>query len=170
MPQKAKTPAKVVQMQPRMKTTGVALDPRQAKALHQQDTAHLIHGFVPLQMQQQKDVPIFVKGQGVYLWDTEGRKYIDGLASLWNVHVGHGRKEINRAVAAQMDKLAFAPTLIGPTSVPFRSSISKWSPAYRACCTWPGLTVIAASWARLIPRVRWIVRRNWSGSSSVKAR
>ena len=118
MPQKAKTPAKVVQMRPRAKAAAVALDPRQAKTLHQQDVAHLVHGFVPLQMHQKQGVPIFVKGQGVYVWDTEGKRYIDGLASLWNVHVGHGRKEINRAVAAQMDKLAFAPTLIGPTSVP----------------------------------------------------
>ena len=118
MQQKAKTPAKVVQMRPRTKPAGMVLDPRQAKALHQQDTAHLVHGFVPLQMHQEKGVPVFVKGQGVYLWDTEGKRYIDGLASLWNVHIGHGRKEITRAVAAQMDKLAFAPTLIGPTSVP----------------------------------------------------
>lgn len=118
MQQKGKPVAKVVQMRPRANAAGIALDPRQAKVLHQQDTAHLIHGFVPLHLHQQKGVPIFVKGQGVYLWDTEGKRYIDGLASLWNVHVGHGRKEINRAVAAQMDKLAFAPTLIGPTSVP----------------------------------------------------
>ena len=40
MQQKAKTPAKVVQMRPRTKPAGMALDPRQAKALHQQDTAH----------------------------------------------------------------------------------------------------------------------------------
>ena len=118
MQQKGKSSAKVVPMRPRAKAAGSALEPRQAKALHQQDTAHLVHGFVPLQMHQKKGVPIFIKGQGVYLWDTEGKRYIDGLASLWNVHVGHGRKEINRAVAAQMDKLAFAPTLIGPTSVP----------------------------------------------------
>lgn len=118
MQRTAKTSTKVVPLRPRVKAAGVALDPRQAKALHQQDAAHLVHGFVPLQMHQKKGVPIFVKGQGVYLWDTEGKRYIDGLASLWNVHVGHGRKEINRAVAAQMDKLAFAPTLIGPTSVP----------------------------------------------------
>jgi len=116
--QHKKASAKVVQMQPKAKVAKVALDPRAAKALHQQDKDHLVHGFVPLQMQQQKGLPIFVKGQGVYLWDTEGKRYIDGLSSLWNVHVGHGRKEINRAVAAQMDKLAFAPTLIGPTSVP----------------------------------------------------
>lgn len=118
MQRKVKTSSKVVQLRPRVRTASVALDPRTAKTLHQQDTAHLVHGFVPLQLQQQKGVPIFVKGQGVYLWDTEGKRYIDGLASLWNVHVGHGRKEINRAVAAQMEKLAFAPTLIGPTSVP----------------------------------------------------
>lgn len=118
MQQRTKTQTKVVQMRPRTKAAPAALAPRQAKALHQQDTAHLIHGFVPLQMHQKQGVPIFVKGQGVYLWDTEGKRYIDGLASLWNVHIGHGRKEINRAVAAQMDQLAFAPTLIGPTSVP----------------------------------------------------
>ena len=125
MPQKAKPSAKVVQMRPRKKVASPALDARTARALHQQDRDHLVHGFVPLQMQQKKGVPIFVKGQGVYLWDTEGKKYIDGLASLWNVHVGHGRKEINRAVAAQMDKLAFAPTLIGPTSVPTVQLASK---------------------------------------------
>ena len=118
MPQNAKPPTKVVQIRPVKRVTSSVFDSRTAHMLHQQDRDHLVHGFVPLQMQQKKGVPIFVKGQGIYLWDTEGKKYIDGLASLWNVHVGHGRKEINRAVAAQMDKLAFAPTLIGPTSVP----------------------------------------------------
>jgi putrescine---pyruvate transaminase len=125
MPQKVKPSATVVQMQPRQKATSATFDAHTARALHQQDRDHLVHGFVPLQMQQKKGVPIFVKGQGIYLWDTEGKKYIDGLASLWNVHVGHGRKEINRAVAAQMDKLAFAPTLIGPTSVPTVQLASK---------------------------------------------
>ncbi|MGE0827615.1 MAG: aspartate aminotransferase family protein [Candidatus Binatia bacterium] len=125
MPQKAKLSAKVVQIRPRKKASSPAVDARIAKTLHQQDRDHLVHGFVPLQLQQQKGVPIFVKGQGVYLWDTEGKKYIDGLASLWNVHVGHGRKEINRAVVTQMDQLAFAPTLIGPTSVPTVRLASK---------------------------------------------
>ncbi|MCS6927643.1 MAG: aspartate aminotransferase family protein [Candidatus Binatia bacterium] len=118
MQPKGRTAATVVPMRPRATATRVALDPRQAKTLHQQDAAHLVHGFVPLQLHQQQGVPIFVKGQGIYLWDTEGKRYIDALASLWNVHVGHGRKEIARAVAAQMNQLAFAPTLIGPTSVP----------------------------------------------------
>lgn len=118
MQHKTKSSAKVVPIRARAKAPGVALDARKARALHQQDRDHLVHGFIPLQLHQKKGVPIFVKGQGVYLWDTEGKRYIDGLSSLWNVHVGHGRKEINRAVAAQMDKLAFAPTLMGPTAVP----------------------------------------------------
>src|SRR5262245_29771714 len=105
MQHKAKSSGTVVQMRSHAKATGAALATRKAKALHQQDRDPLVHGFLPLQMHQKKGAPIFVKGQGVYLWDIEGKRYIDGLASLWNVHVGHGRKEINRAVAAQMDKL-----------------------------------------------------------------
>lgn len=118
MAQKTKARAKVVSLRSRRETARAGLDSRQAKALHKQDADHLVHGFVPLHLQQDKGIPIFIKGQGIYLWDTEGRKYIDGLSSLWNVHVGHGRKEINRAVTAQMNQLAFAPTLIGPTGVP----------------------------------------------------
>lgn len=118
MAQRAKTRGKVVPLRSSKKAASVALSPREARTLRKQDAAHLVHGFVPLHLQQDKGVPVFVKGQGIYLWDTAGKKYIDGLSSLWNVHVGHGRKEINRAVTAQMNKLAFAPTLIGPTSVP----------------------------------------------------
>ena len=38
--------------------------------------------------------PMWVKGEGIYLWDAEGRQYIDGLACLWNVNIGHGRQEL----------------------------------------------------------------------------
>jgi len=54
-----------------------------------------------------------VKGRGIYVWDASGRKYIDGLASLWNVTVGHGRREIASAVARQMRELEYGPTLLG---------------------------------------------------------
>ena len=59
-----------------------------------------------------------VKGKGAYVWDAAGRKYLDGLASLWNVAVGHGRREITRAVAAQMRRLEYAPTLLSFSSAP----------------------------------------------------
>jgi adenosylmethionine-8-amino-7-oxononanoate aminotransferase len=46
------------------------------------------------------------RGEGAYLWDDEGRRYLDGSSSLWYCNVGHGRAEIADAVAAQMRELA----------------------------------------------------------------
>src|SRR5215831_18670586 len=48
---------------------------------------------------------VITRGEGVWLWDEEGNRYLDGSASLWYCNVGHGRAEIADAVAAQMKKL-----------------------------------------------------------------
>src|SRR4051795_1735854 len=45
-------------------------------------------------------------GDGVHVTDEDGRRYLDGTASLWNVNVGHGRTELADAAAAQMRELA----------------------------------------------------------------
>ena len=47
-----------------------------------------------------------VRGEGCRLWDSDGRVYLDGTASLWYCAVGHGRREIADAVAAQMERVA----------------------------------------------------------------
>jgi adenosylmethionine-8-amino-7-oxononanoate aminotransferase len=47
-----------------------------------------------------------VRGEGALVWDVDGNEYVDGMASLWCVNVGHGRREIVDAVAAQMTALA----------------------------------------------------------------
>jgi putrescine---pyruvate transaminase len=49
---------------------------------------------------------VIARGDGAYVWDDEGRRYLDGTASLWNVNVGHGREEIVEAATAQMRTLA----------------------------------------------------------------
>ena len=51
---------------------------------------------------------IMVEGRGCILKDIDGKEYIDGLAGLWLVNVGHGRKEIGEAMAAQAGTLAYA--------------------------------------------------------------
>ncbi|MCF8566787.1 aspartate aminotransferase family protein [Alicyclobacillus tolerans] len=51
---------------------------------------------------------VFERGQGVYLYDVEGKEYIDGMASLWNVNIGHGRKELAQAALDQMSTLAYS--------------------------------------------------------------
>ena len=48
---------------------------------------------------------VLARGEGVFVWDEEGRRYLDGAASLWYANVGHGRKEIAEAVAAQLRAL-----------------------------------------------------------------
>src|SRR5436305_6293545 len=55
------------------------------------------------------EVPIIVKGDGAYIWDSRGRRYLDGLAGLFVVQAGHGRRELAEAAARQAQELAFFP-------------------------------------------------------------
>jgi adenosylmethionine-8-amino-7-oxononanoate aminotransferase len=54
-------------------------------------------------------VPVIVRGEGAYIWDEAGRRYLDGLAGLFTVQVGHGRQELADAAAKQARELAFFP-------------------------------------------------------------
>jgi adenosylmethionine-8-amino-7-oxononanoate aminotransferase len=49
------------------------------------------------------------RGKGCYLWDTSGKRYLDGMAGLYAVQVGHGRNEIADAAGKQAAKLGFVP-------------------------------------------------------------
>lgn len=80
------------------------------------DRARLIHPqHHPV---EHENAQIWVRGEGAYLFDIEGRAYIDGLSGMWNVAVGHGRRELVEAATAQLGKLAFATSYIGATNLP----------------------------------------------------
>jgi adenosylmethionine-8-amino-7-oxononanoate aminotransferase len=64
------------------------------------------------------DPLIFVKGRGVMLTDIHGREYLDGLAGLWNVNVGHGREELAEAAASQIKELAYNSIYAGSSNIP----------------------------------------------------
>lgn len=84
--------------------------------LHRLDQDHLIH---PVHSaQDQREAVIFTSGEGAVLRDVDGRKYLDGLASLWNVHAGHGRRALAEAAAAQMTRLAYASAYSGYSNEP----------------------------------------------------
>ena len=84
--------------------------------LVQRDHAHLLH---PLHYPDDHAEPlILVEGNGVMVKDLAGREYIDGLAGLWNVLVGHGRMELAEAAAKQMAELAYCSSYIGSSNVP----------------------------------------------------
>src|SRR2546430_11998499 len=61
---------------------------------------------------------IIVSGQGATLTDIEGREYVDGMASLWNVNVGYGREVLAAAAAEQMTTLAFSSAYGGFGTAP----------------------------------------------------
>jgi putrescine aminotransferase len=64
----------------------------------------LWHPFADMARVAQREV-VMVRGEGVWLWDREGRRYLDACAGLWYANVGHGRPEIAAAVAAQLEQL-----------------------------------------------------------------
>ena len=60
---------------------------------------------------------VWVRGRGAMLVDADGREYIDGLSSLWNVVLGHGRRELVEAACEQMETLAYASGYSGSSNV-----------------------------------------------------
>ncbi len=87
-----------------------------ADALIRADIEHIIH---PQHHVLDHGEPVvYERGEGALLWDVKGNEYIDGLSSLWNVAVGHGRKELAQTAAEQMERLAFNNSYVGFSNVP----------------------------------------------------
>ena len=85
--------------------------------LKQLDHTYLWHPFTQMQEWMREDPVIISRGDGHYLVDDHGRKYLDGVSSLWcNVH-GHRKKELDDALKDQIDRLAHS-TFLGLSHVP----------------------------------------------------
>ena len=81
------------------------------------DKRYLWHPFTQMQDWLAEDVVIIERGDGCYLIDTAGNRYIDGTASMWtNIH-GHNHPELNTALKTQLDKIAHT-TLLGYSNIP----------------------------------------------------
>ncbi|HET9014066.1 MAG TPA: aspartate aminotransferase family protein [Thermomicrobiaceae bacterium] len=86
--------------------------------LIRKDQAHMLHPVSNLRQLQEYGPLVMARGEGVYLWDTDGKRYIDAFAGLWNVNVGHGRRELAEAMRDQAEELAFCPTFFGLATPP----------------------------------------------------
>jgi adenosylmethionine---8-amino-7-oxononanoate aminotransferase len=85
--------------------------------LRELDRRHLWHPFTQQLGWMVEDAPVIERAEGCTLWDTDGRRYIDGVSSLWcNVH-GHGHPRIDAAVHAQLDRVAHT-TMLGLSHPP----------------------------------------------------
>ncbi|GAA1232552.1 MULTISPECIES: aspartate aminotransferase family protein [Janibacter] len=76
------------------------------------------------------EVPVIVRGEGHRIWDDRGREYIDGLAGLFVVQVGHGRAELAQAAAKQAEQLAFFPlwSYAHPAAIELAERLARMAP------------------------------------------
>jgi adenosylmethionine-8-amino-7-oxononanoate aminotransferase len=75
-------------------------------------------------------VPVIVRGEGAYVWDDRGRRYLDGLAGLFTVQAGHGRQELADAAARQARELAFFPlwSYAHPRAIELAERLVQYAP------------------------------------------
>jgi 4-aminobutyrate---pyruvate transaminase len=82
------------------------------------DVETLVHPYTNLATFRETGPLIIERGQGVYVYDTDGKPYIEGMAGLWCTALGYGNEELVEAAAAQMRKLSFAHVFTGKSHDP----------------------------------------------------
>ena len=78
----------------------------------------------------QHEVPVMVRGEGPYVWDQHGKRYLDGLAGLFTSQIGHGRTELAEAASKQASELAYFPlwTYAHPRAIELADRIADLAP------------------------------------------
>jgi adenosylmethionine-8-amino-7-oxononanoate aminotransferase len=100
--------------------------------------------------QDEKEIPIFVRGEGVHLFDDKGKRYLDGLSGLFTVQVGHGRADIAAAGARQAEQLAYYPiwSAAHPAAIELAARLAALAPAdlNRVFFTSGGSEAVESAW------------------------
>jgi adenosylmethionine-8-amino-7-oxononanoate aminotransferase len=95
-------------------------------------------------------VPVIVRGEGAYVYDDAGRRYLDGLAGLFTVQVGHGREELAQAAARQARELAFFPLwgYAHPPAIELADRLAAYAPGdlNRVFFTTGGGEAVESAW------------------------
>ncbi|MBQ1025872.1 aspartate aminotransferase family protein [Micromonospora sp. C95] len=113
-------------------------------------TDHLWMHFTRMASYSTREVPTIVRGQGAYVWDAQGRRYLDGLAGLFVVNAGHGRTELAEAAAKQAGELAYFPlwSYAHPKAVELAEKIATLTPGdlNRVFFTTGGSEAVETAW------------------------
>jgi adenosylmethionine-8-amino-7-oxononanoate aminotransferase len=114
-----------------MATTSVRPAAReQAGSFQEHAKRHLWMHFTRMAAYESAEVPIIVRGEGPYVWDEHGNRYLDGLSALFCVNAGHGRTEIGDAMAAQVRELDFVTnwSYAHPRAIELATRIAELAP------------------------------------------
>jgi len=111
---------------------------------------HLWMHFTRHSTYQSSDVPTIVRGDGAYIYDAQGKRYLDALAGLFVSQVGHGRSELAQAAAKQAGELAFFPlwSYAHPGAIELAERIAGYAPGdlNRVFFTTGGGEAVESAW------------------------
>ncbi len=106
------------------------------------------------------EVPVIVRGEGVYVFDARGNRYFDGLSGLFTNMIGHGRRDIAAAAATQIEELGYFPlwTYAHPRAIELAERLANLAPGdlNRVFFTTSGGEAVESAWklARQYHRLR----------------
>jgi adenosylmethionine-8-amino-7-oxononanoate aminotransferase len=118
--------------------------------LQEQAKRHLWMHFTRMGSYAEAEVPVIVRGEGCYVYDEHGNRYLDGLSALYCVNVGHGRAELGAAAAKQSEELAFYTnwSYAHPRSIELATRIAELAPGNldRVFFTSGGSEAVESAW------------------------
>jgi adenosylmethionine-8-amino-7-oxononanoate aminotransferase len=111
---------------------------------------HLWMHFTRMGAYADHDVPVIVRGEGCYVYDEHGKRYLDGLSALYCVNIGHGRGELGQAAARQAQELGFYTnwSYAHPRSIELAARIAALAPGNlnRVFFTSGGSEAVESAW------------------------
>jgi adenosylmethionine-8-amino-7-oxononanoate aminotransferase len=119
-------------------------------ALQEKAKRHLWLHFTRMSSYADHDVPVIVRGEGQYVFDQNGKRYLDGLAGLFVSQIGHGRTEVAEAGARQASELAYFPlwSYAHPQAIELAERLSAMAPGdlNRVFFTSSGSEAVESAW------------------------
>ena len=119
-------------------------------ALQEKAKRHLWLHFTRMSSYASQDVPVIVRGEGQYVYDQNGKRYLDGLAGLFVSQIGHGRTEVAEAGARQAAELAYFPlwSYAHPQAIELADRLAGMAPGdlNRVFFTSSGSEAVESAW------------------------
>jgi adenosylmethionine-8-amino-7-oxononanoate aminotransferase len=119
-------------------------------ALQEKAKRHLWLHFTRMSSYADSDVPVIVRGEGQYVYDQYGKRYLDGLAGLFVSQIGHGRTEVAEAASRQAKELAYFPlwSYAHPQAIELADRLATMAPGdlNRVFFTTSGSEAVESAW------------------------
>ena len=87
-------------------------------SLEAKDLEHLLHPTTNLKVHREKGPAVHMRAKGIYLWDNQGKQYIEGMAGLWCTALGYGEEELARVAMEQMKTLSYSQLFASKSNEP----------------------------------------------------